>query len=708
MSSTNAFERLHPAVQHHVVNHYQWSSLRPVQEQAVGPILDGANAVILAPTAGGKTEAAFLPLLSMMLEERWSGLSVLYLSPIRALLNNQNQRLEELFRLVGRGVGVWHGDVSPSKKEKIRKERPDLLLTTPESLEAMLISTRTSPAAMFSDLRAVVIDEVHAFAGDDRGWHLIGVLDRIQRYAGRDLQRIGLSATVGNPNEIVNWLSAGSQRARITIDPPRPASIKPEVKVDWVGTLTNAAQIISKLHRHEKRLVFCDSRRQVEMLARELKERDVDVHLSHSSLGPEVRRQTERAFAESSEGVIVATSALELGIDIGDLDRVIQIDSPFSVASFLQRMGRTGRRRGTQPNCLFLCLTEPGLLRACAIVNLWKQGVVEPARAADQPYHIIAQQLLGVSLEKPGLIGQDLVERIATLGSVSGVSPAQVGGLLDHLLANGFLYMDSGRISMGHEGEETFGRRHFLDLVSVFTSPPMFTLMQAKREIGVVSSSTFDERDEGDHVVLLAGRTWRVLGLNWRKRIAHVEPVEAAGRVRFVGSAPDMNAQLARAHRDVLLGSDRGQSLWSKRANMAVTDLRAEYAFLHRDGVTCTAGDGAVEVWTFAGTKVNRVLAKALLELGWESAFPDGIRIKAKTAKTDAAQALEQTLATLQRDGLPSSSFGDDDVLLKGLKFNHMLSDELNQRAVAERFLDTMGARTCLQEKWCVVRVGVT
>ena len=261
---------------------------------------------------------------------------------------------------------------------------------------------------------------------------------------------------------------------------------------------------------------------------------------------------------------------------------------------------------------------------------------------------------------------------------------------------------------MGHEGEETFGRRHFLDLVSVFTSPPMFTLMQAKREIGVVSSSTFDERDEGDHVVLLAGRTWRVLGLNWRKRIAHVEPVEAAGRVRFVGSAPDMNAQLARAHRDVLLGSDRGQSLWSKRANMAVTDLRAEYAFLHRDGVTCTAGDGAVEVWTFAGTKVNRVLAKALLELGWESAFPDGIRIKAKTAKTDAAQALEETLSSLCRAGLPPISFGDDDVLLKGLKFNQMLSDELNQRAVAERFLDTMGARTCLQEKWCVVRVGVT
>ena len=165
MSRESAFDRLHPALQHHIVNSLGWTSLRPLQEQAIGPVLDGDHALLLAPTAGGKTEAAVLPLLSRMLTEAWSGLSVLYVCPIKALLNNLESRLRAYGALVGRRVDLWHGDIGAAQRRTIMRDRPDLLLTTPESIEVMLVSSRSEPRLLFQDLQAVVVDELHAFAG---------------------------------------------------------------------------------------------------------------------------------------------------------------------------------------------------------------------------------------------------------------------------------------------------------------------------------------------------------------------------------------------------------------------------------------------------------------------------------------------------------------------------------------------------------------
>src|SRR4051794_934268 len=400
-----AFDRLHPALQHHIVNSLGWRDLRPVQTLSIDAYLDGVNLVVLAPTAGGKTEAAFFPILSRMLTESWDGLSVLYVSPIRALLNNQQERLARYFSLVGRRASCWHGDTPQSEKRRIVADPPDCLLTTPESLEVILVSTRIDHRQFFRSVRAVVIDELHAFAGDDRGWHLLSVLSRIQRLAGRDIQRVGLSATVGNPAEMVEWLSCGSDRPREVIQPPPSERKEPEVQIDFVGSLANAATIIRLLHEGEKRLVFCDSRSRVEELALHLREQRVETFISHSSLGIEERHLAEQAFAQRQNCVIVATSSLELGIDVGDLDRVIQIDAPATVSSFLQRMGRTGRRAGSTSNCLFLATSDESLLRATALVRLWRQGFVEPVKAPPKPYHVLAQQLMALSLQERG-IGQ--------------------------------------------------------------------------------------------------------------------------------------------------------------------------------------------------------------------------------------------------------------------------------------------------------------
>jgi ATP-dependent helicase Lhr and Lhr-like helicase len=212
----SAFDRLHPALQHHIVNTLGWQALRPLQEQAIAPLLAGEHALLLAPTAGGKTEAAFFPLLSRMVSEDWQGTSLLYVSPLKALLNNLEDRLRQYCSMVGRRVELWHGDVSEGRRRRIVGERPDCLLITPESLEVILVSRRSDKERAFGSVQVVIVDEIHAFAGDDRGWHLLAVLERIDRLARREMQRVGLSATVGNPDSLLDWL-AGRCKAPIEV-----------------------------------------------------------------------------------------------------------------------------------------------------------------------------------------------------------------------------------------------------------------------------------------------------------------------------------------------------------------------------------------------------------------------------------------------------------------------------------------------------------
>nr|WP_239375109.1 helicase-related protein [Frankia sp. Cj5] len=246
----------------------------------------------------------------------------------------------------------------------------------------------------------MIVDEVHVFAGDDRGWHLLAVLERLRRIiaaeaadsgAGRpELQVVGLSATVGNPADLLRWLqgSGVGRRPGLVVAPDVPVATASaagpppgEIELDYIGSVPNAAKVLATLHQGEKRLVFCDSKQLVEQLGSELRARGVTTFLSHASLSVDERRRSEEAFTQARDCVIVTTSTLELGIDVGDLDRVIQLNAPSSVASFLQRLGRTGRRSGTVRNCLFLTLTQDALVQAAGLLLLWGRGWVEPVVA---------------------------------------------------------------------------------------------------------------------------------------------------------------------------------------------------------------------------------------------------------------------------------------------------------------------------------------
>ena len=252
---TSAFARFSPRLQEAIVSRLGWTALRPVQELASHALLDGQNAVILAPTAGGKTEASMFPLLSMLMEQEPQGVGLIYIAPIKALLNNQAERLGMYTEMVGLRRFLWHGDVKASDKRKFIKEPATVLMTTPESLEVMLLSARVPHAKLFGDLRAVVIDEIHALAGSDRGTHLLSVLERIARHTPNDIQRIGLSATVGNPEEILTWLQGTSKRAGSVIDPPKQPAPK-DLRVYLRNTTMAIAQDASRKAAGKKKSLF--------------------------------------------------------------------------------------------------------------------------------------------------------------------------------------------------------------------------------------------------------------------------------------------------------------------------------------------------------------------------------------------------------------------------------------------------------------------
>lgn len=599
------FDQLHPAMQYHVVNSLGWSTLRPTQLAAIAPIHAGTHCLLLAPTAGGKTEAAAIPMLSRMLREDWPAASVLYICPIKALLNNLEQRLSHYAGLVGRRVEVWHGDISQSRKQRALKEAPDILLTTPESIEAMLISTRVDQQAWFGNLQAVIVDELHAFAADDRGWHLRSVLHRLDRYLNRPLQRVGLSATVSNPAELLAWLAPSGRREVVG---SASVSTDADVTIDHVSSLENAATVIARLHRGQKRLAFCDSRSSAEQLSSMLRAHDVRTFLSHASLSAAERRQAEAAFAEEKDCVIVATSTLELGIDVGDLDRVIQIDAPSTVSSFLQRMGRTGRRSGSKRNCLFLTTSDNAFLLALGIAQRWSESWVEAAVPPAKPWPIVAQQAMAATLERGELPAYELTEVIS--GSFPELDRAEIGRLVAHLVKIEYLDQCEAVASVGPRLVREFGRGHYRDLLASFSGSMLLTGKHGAAEIGYIDPTVLmGEKD--NRLILLAGKSWRVTGIEWSKKTVWLEPAKEGGKARWMGGSRSLSREVCQGIRTVLAHGAPQLVTLSQRAKSALQLLRDEMTISPGTHFICERADAAVvRTWTFAGTRANRTLAR--------------------------------------------------------------------------------------------------
>ena len=690
------FDRLHSALQHHIVNSLGWRELRPFQEAVIPQILDGKHLIVLAPTAGGKTEAAFFPVMSRMLSESWNGLSVLYICPIKALLNNLDVRLQRFCTLVGRRSALWHGDIKSSARKHILRHAPDCLLTTPESLEVMLVSPNVDARSLFSNLQVVIVDEIHAFAGDDRGWHLLAVLERISRLAGRELQRIGLSATVGNPETLVDWLAGSCVGPRSVSLPQGTGSGDADVQLDFVGSLENAAVVIARLHRGEKRLVFVDSRARAEQLGAELRQLQVTTFVTHSSLSQEQRHQAEEAFASRDDCVIVATSVLELGVDVGNLDRVIQIDSPPTVSSFLQRMGRTGRRAGTLRNCLFLATKDETLVQAVGLIDLWAENFVEPIQPPPLPLHVLSQQLMALALQERGIGRKDWLEWVRGAPGFAAIPAEHIQRLVAWMLEREILWDDAGILAMGREGEETYGRRNFLELFSVFMSPPLFSILHGRQELGYVDEMTFVGKHDGPRVLLLGGRSWKVNHIDWQRRTAYVEATEVTGRSRWKGEGRGLGFRLSQAIKRIL-ATDGCSGRWSRRARERIGEIRQEFAWLEPGStVALVAGDGEVEWWTFGGNRANATLARQLAQQTGSKVTHDSFTLTFESAVK--LHEVERAIGAIRQQDVDGMRPAIDEAAIDGLKFSECLPIELATEMLERRLQDPDAIRRVLEE----------
>jgi ATP-dependent helicase Lhr and Lhr-like helicase len=682
----SSFEQLHPALRYHIVNTMGWGDLRPTQRDAIAPIHAGEDVLLLAATAGGKTEAAFLPLLSHAAGSRWTGLSILYLCPLKALLNNLEPRLSRYAGFVGRKVGLWHGDVGGAARKRMLSDSPDVLLTTPESVEAILVSARVDHLSLFSDLRAVVVDELHAFAGDDRGWHLLAILARLERLAGRRLQRIGLSATVGNPDDLLAWLTRNRGGRVVGSSAGSPTG---EVLADYVGSVENAVTILSRVHRGERRLIFSDSRARVEELASGLRRLGVRTFVSHGSLSADERRQAEMAFASEPDCAIVATSTMELGIDVGDLDRVIQVGAPPSVSSFLQRMGRSGRRTGTVRNFLSLATNESELLLNLGIARLWRDGFVEHVIPPALPAHLYAQQVMALALQEKGITIRDVNDWLGT--TFETVSTGDQADIVDHMIATEMLHADGGVLGLGARAEREFGRRHFGDLVVSFSSPMLLSVMFGRTELGSVHPLALAlPRDGQPNVILLAGRSWRVINVDWPRRRVSVVAAPGEGKARWLGGGRPASYALCRSAEAVVAGANSGCEL-SRRAATKLDEIREQFAFVDASGIPIVDNEqDSCRIWTFGGGLANAALADALPGPASRS---DDFCISVKGR--NAAAAMD---AFSKIDGLsirPSIS----SAMVSELKFNSCLSEKIAISTIEARLLDRDGIEATLQRK---------
>lgn len=582
----NVFERFPDYIREYIYQH-SWESLREIQLLAAESIFNTQNNLLLtSSTASGKTEAAFFPILTMLEGNLPESIAVLYIAPLKSLINDQFSRIEELLDISGIPVTHWHGDVAQSHKKKLLAKPRGILQITPESLESMLMNRSNDLVRLFHGLQFVVIDEIHTLTGSDRGNQIICQLCRLGRLIGYHPRRIGLSATVGDSDLAASWLSAGSGR---DTDVPE---LTPE-KLRWrLGmehfyiqndehdqskqsaekeSLTQRSQIDSGYEyiydcvKDKKSLVFSNSREETEFVTATLRqiaknrgEKDIFL-IHHGNLSASIREEAEHKMKDDDvHAVTCATVTMELGIDIGKLERVVQNSSPNSVSSLLQRLGRSGRRG--QPPEMMLVFREENplpntplpqlipweLLRAIAIVQLYiEERFIEPPRIKKMPFSLAFHQTLSVLASSGELTPRALAERILSLPPLSGISKEDYKTLMISMIENDYIEMTEEKgLIVGLAGERLISSFKFY---AVFKDSEDFTVRHESEEIGTITTPP----PVGDRFAL-AGRVWEVEELDVARKLIYVKPVEGKMEVSWPGDYGEIHTKILQRMRRVL------------------------------------------------------------------------------------------------------------------------------------------------------------
>ncbi len=687
----SVFHQFHERLRDAIVSRLGWASLRPVQEESGKAILSGRNAIILAPTAGGKTEASFFPVLSEILQDDKDGLQALYIAPIKALLNNQAERLATYTEMVGLSRCIWHGDIGQSQRKRFLKEPDTVLMTTPESLEVMLVSGSVNHKELFTNLRFIIIDEIHALTGSDRGSHLRSVLHRILKHSKHDVLRIGLSATIGNPEDILDWLTSDSNREGVVVNPPSPLSPK-EVLVVARDTDSSLAEAVASMGRGYKSLLFCQSRALTEKIAEKMDNFGVDTFVHHSSISKEERSKAEELFQREGAACIVCTSTLELGIDIGDLDKVFQAEAPTTVSSFKQRMGRTGRRKGQKANTTFFCGSRESILQATALIELTKEGWVESVEVNHRSWAVLVHQILTICMGRGGVGMSTLWELLSDVPDFSEVTEAEFYRLLKHLIKDQTLSFLDGRVLLGPKAERLFGKRNFMTLYAVFSSPQTYSVeTKEKHPIGKLAQDFVDQLDE-ESCFILGGRPWAIDAIRHEERLIKVIPAPSGKQPTWGGLLPQfLGYDLCQKILAILQDNKQPRYLRGRALTILQEEQEEVSALLNNTSIVSSGSDH--RWYTYAGGQINSTLKHALKAIGNWKVTADNFSLNIKDSR------LEDIKAAIMM--MKESDFWSEDGLWNDIvshlpqyrlsKFQDILPQWAIQEMLADYLLDLKG-----------------
>ncbi len=609
---SSVFPSLHESLRQVLVQRLDWTELREVQEQACLTVRAGSDALIIAPTAGGKSEAALIPVMDDILKKGRPGVSCLYISPLKALINDQEERFRTFCTPASLSVMKWHGDVARGERSWKEGEPPHFLMITPESLEVLLQEKTMAPD--LQQVRFIIVDELHAFVESERGVHLKVLLHRMDQLTKRKIQRIGLSATAGNPREVLCWLSDGRHAEELVQVPAPPQEkqflfvVEPE-EAQRTGALV---RIVSG----RKALVFVNSRSSAEQLVSACAGRIRNLHIHHSSISPATRRLAEEAFTSQEGACIVCTSTLELGIDIGDLDVVVQVGPPDSVSSFLQRMGRSGRR-GKAAYVAWVLKSPAELLCSIAIIECATEKQVEDLISLKKPFNVLLQQVFLWLHNHSRTTRRDLATFLFSIPAFREIDPRTLDRILDHLIAGGYLATDGGIMMPGPEAERVFGRSNWKDLFSVIRGGGEYRAVTPDGEVvGMLDAQFVNSKGTGE--VSLGGRSWTLVKCDEGHNMVIVVPGGAGlSRVFWTGGSEDGFSPLICGAVQRLLS--RGTSLLPLgpiEQGLLQQALSRFPAGIGPDGLYVTEQDTGkqreIVVISMNGSRFNRVLALLL------------------------------------------------------------------------------------------------
>ncbi|MCL2864369.1 MAG: DEAD/DEAH box helicase [Lachnospiraceae bacterium] len=718
---SDVFGRLAPFIQDFIY-YNKWTELRGVQVAACEAIFDtDCNLLLSSGTASGKTEAAFLPVLTELYERPSSSVGVLYISPLKALINDQFKRLDQLLMESHIPVCKWHGDASQTKKNALIKKPAGVLQITPESLESLLIHKRGACLKLFSDLRYIIIDEVHFFMYAVRGVQVLCQLERLQNLIGHVPRRIGLSATLGDITLAQNWLNTGTSRVCLA---PITEEGKKNIRL-FVQRFVKSGdgeespvdsgdrahyEYLFKMTLDKKTIIFTNSREETEFVLSNLREiaakhKAPDVYrVHHGNVSALLREQTEDEMKSSEDKIVTgATVTLELGIDIGSLDQAVQIGAPATVGSFAQRLGRCGRR-GQVPQLLFTFVEDVqttaadilgpinwSFIRLIAIIELYtKDKWIEPLLPPQHPYSLLYHQTMSCLKSNGELSPARLAQDILSLQSFQGISQQDFKLLLAHLLEIEHIEKtEQGGLIIGRAGEKIVNHFHFY---SVFIVPEYYLVKDENRTIGTV-----DKIYPIGIRFSLAGMTWETVDVNVKAKVLFVKSVPGISVVDWdVDFKAELHTVLVRKIQSILKGTERYPYL-SDSCQERLGEIRYltnNSGILER--LVTPLSDRRFAIFPWVGTRQLFALHYALLGRGIKNKVPWDTCVYIEVYFSGSVQELEDIIYAVLRSeiNLYQLPFPDDIEILN--KYNEFIPRQLLLKQFVEDFLDFEGLKALL------------